>query len=150
MKLPKELSNGVIIFIGIGLYFMLMEILGVANLYYLRLFNVLFVFYGTNRTLKMNYKEGKTIFVSNAVSALLTSIIGVALSIVGLITYSYMRGGDAYLQSLSKTFLFGGDPSIMAYSISLLFEGIVSAVVISFMLMLYWDTHYASDKHGPE
>jgi hypothetical protein len=39
-----------------------------ADLYY-RVFNVLFVFYGTNRTLKMNYKEGKTYFASNAVSA---------------------------------------------------------------------------------
>jgi len=150
MKLPKELYNGVIIFIGIGLYFMLMEVLGLANLYYLRLFNVLFVIYGTNRTLEMNYKEGKTIFASNAVSALLTSLIGVVLSIIGLIAHSYIKGGDAYLQSLSKTFLFGGDPSIMTYSISLLFEGIVSAVIISFMLMLYWDTHYASDKHGAE
>lgn len=148
MKLPKELYNGVIIFIGIALYFMLMEILGLADLYYLRLFNVLFVFYGTNRTLKMNYKEGNTIFVSNAVSALLTSLAGVFISVIGLIAYSYMQGGDEYLQSLSKTFLFGGDPSIMTYSISLLFEGIVSAVIVSFMLMLYWDTRYVSDKHG--
>ena len=147
MKLPKELYNGIIIFIGIGLYFMLMEILGLADLYYLRLFNVLFVFYGTNRTLKMNYTEGKTIFVSNAVSALITSLIGVFLSIIGLIAYSYFKGGDAYLQSLSKTFLFGGEQSVMTYSISLLFEGIVSAVIVSFMLMLYWDTRFVSDKH---
>jgi hypothetical protein len=148
MKIPKELYNGFIIFIGIGLYFMLMEVLGLANLYYLRLFNVLFVFYGTNRTLQINYKEGNTIFASNAISALLTSLTGVVLSVIALIAYSYIQGGDAYLQSLSKTFLFGGGPSIMTYSISLLFEGIVSAVIISFMLMLYWDTHYASDKHG--
>jgi hypothetical protein len=145
MKLPKELYNGVIIFIGIGLYFMLMEILELANLYYLRVFNVLFVFYGTNRTLKMNYKEGKTLFASNAVSALLTSVIGVSLSIVGLIANSYIQGGDAYLQRLSKTFLFGGDPSIMTYSISLLFEGIVSAVIISFMLLLYWDNRLKNE-----
>jgi hypothetical protein len=60
MKLQKKNYTTVIIFIGIGLYFMLMEILGLADLYYLRVFNVLFVFYG-NRTLKMNYKEGKTL-----------------------------------------------------------------------------------------
>jgi hypothetical protein len=145
MKLPKELYNGVIIFIGIGLYFMAMEILGLANLYYLRVFNVLFVFYGTNRTLKMNYKEGNILFASNAVSALLTSIIGVSLSIAGLIANSYIQGGDEYLQRLSKTFLFGGDPSIMTYSISLLFEGIVSAVIISFMLLLYWDNRLKNE-----
>ena len=52
MKLPKELVNGFIIFIGIGLYFLLMEFLGLADMYFLRLFNILFVFYGTNKTLK--------------------------------------------------------------------------------------------------
>ena len=148
MKLPKELVNGFIIFIGIGLYFLLMELLGLADMYFLRLFNVLFVFYGTNKTLRSNFAEGKTILVSNAVSALFTSLSGVFLSIAGLIIYSYIKGGDIYIESLSKTFLFGGEPSVMTYSISLLFEGIVSAVIVTFMLMLYWDTRYSSDKHG--
>jgi hypothetical protein len=49
MKLQKKNYTTVIIFIGIGLYFMLMEILGLADLYYLRVFNVLFVFYGNGR-----------------------------------------------------------------------------------------------------
>lgn len=150
MKLPKELVNGLIIFIGIGLYFLLMELLGLADMYFLRLFNVLFVFYGTNKTLRSNFSEGKTILVSNAVSALFTSLSGVFLSIAGLIIYSYIKGGDIYIESLSKTFLFGGEPSVMTYSISLLFEGIVSAVIVTFMLMLYWDTRYSSDKHGAE
>ncbi|CAM4004554.1 hypothetical protein FLSI110296_08615 [Flavobacterium sinopsychrotolerans] len=150
MKLPKELVNGFIIFIGIGLYFLLMELLGLADMYFLRLFNVLFVFYGTNKTLRSNFAEGKTILVSNAVSALFTSLSGVFLSIAGLIIYSYIKGGDIYIESLSKTFLFGGEPSVMTYSISLLFEGIVSAVIVTFMLMLYWDTRYSSDKHGTE
>ena len=150
MKLPKELVNGFIISLGIGLYFLLMELLGLADIYLLRLFNVLFVFYGTHRTLKSNFAEGKTILVSNAVSALFTSLTGIFLSIVGLIIYSYAKGGDSYVGSLSKTFLFGGEPSVMMYSISLLFEGIVSAVIVTFMLMLYWDTRYSSDKHGAE
>lgn len=150
MKLPKEIVNGFIIFMGIGFYFLLMELLGLADIYLLRLFNVLFVFFGTYKTIKSNFAEGKKVLVSNAVSALLTSLTGIFLSIIGLIIYSYARGGDAYVGSLSKTFLFGGDPSVMTYSISLLFEGIVSAVIVTFMLMLYWDTHYSSDKHGAE
>lgn len=147
MKLPKEISNGLIIFIGIGAYFLLMELLGLADLIYLRLFNVLFVFYGTNRTLQTNFEEGKVVLVSNALAALLTAIIGVFLSIVGLIIFSYAQGGDEFVKSLSKTFLFGGNPSVMTYSISLLFEGIVSAVIVTFILLLIWETRYASDKH---
>jgi hypothetical protein len=145
MKLPKELYNGGIIFIGIGLYFLLMEVLGLADLFYLRLLNILFVFYGTNRTLKSNFKEGKTVFVTNAVSALLTSLIGVFLSTIGLLVYSYVMGGDDFVKSLSETFLFTGDPSVVTYSISILIEGIVSAVIVTFSLLLFWKNRYPSD-----
>jgi hypothetical protein len=145
MKLPKELYNGGIIFIGIGLYFLLMEVLGLADLFYLRLLNILFVFYGTNRTLKSNFNEGNTVFITNAISALLTSLTGIFLSTIGLITYSYAMGGDPYVQSLSESFLFAGNPSVMSYSISILIEGIVSAVIVTFTLLLYWKNRYPSD-----
>lgn len=148
MKLPKELINGFIIFIAIGAYFIIMEFLGVADLYFLRLFNILFVFYGTQKTLKTNFNEGNTVLASNASSALKTSLTGIFLSILGLISYSYLKGGDDYVKSLSKSFLFGGNPSVLNYSISLLFEGIVSAVIVTFILMLYWDIRYHTDKHG--
>ena len=68
--------------------------------------------------------------------------------IIGLIIYIYITGGAIYIETLSETFLFGGNPSIITYSASLLFEGIISAVLVTFMLMLYWDTRYSSDKHG--
>ncbi len=148
MRLPKELINGLIIIFGIGLYFLAMELLGLADSPVLRVFNVLFIFYGTNRTLKENYAEGNIKMVSNATSAFLTALIGVILSVIALIAYSYAKGGEAYIGSLSKTFLFGGEPTVMTYSISLLFEGITSAVIVTFMLLLYWDTRYSSDKHG--
>jgi len=110
MKLPKELLNGGIIFIGIGAYFLLMNALGYADLFYLRLLNVFFVFYGVNRTIEMNINEGKKNFVDNAVSAMITSLIGVFLSIIGLVTYSYMNGGDAYVKSLPMTFFIWRQP----------------------------------------
>jgi hypothetical protein len=145
MKLPKELVNGSIIFIGITAYFLLMDVLGYGNSFYLRLVNIFFVFYGVNRTIQMNVEQGQKDFVSNAVAAMVTSLMGVFLSIVGLIIYSYMQGGDAYVQSLSKTFLFGGNPSIFSYSISLLFEGIASSVIVAMLLMLYWNNRLTSD-----
>lgn len=150
MKLPKELVNGFIIVIGIGLYFLLMELIGLADNYLLRVFNVLFIFYGTNRTLQANFAEGKTTLSFNSASAFLTASIGVFLSVAALIAYSFFKGGEAYIGTLSKTFLFGGNPSIMTYSISLLFEGIGSAVIVSFILLLLWDTRYQSDRHGAE
>jgi hypothetical protein len=145
MKLPKELINGCIIFIGIGIYFLLMNVLGFSDLFYLRLLNIFFIFYGVNKTIAMNLAENKNNFVFNAVSAMITSVIGVLLSIIGLVIYSYMKGGDRYVQSLSKTFLFGGNPSVNTYSICLLFEGIASSVIVTMLLMLCWNNRLTTD-----
>jgi hypothetical protein len=145
MKLSKEITNGTIIFTGIAMYFLLMDAIGIADLFYLRLFNIIFVFYGVNRTIAMNVSEGKKGFVTNAVSAMTTSVIGVILSIIGLVIYSYAKGGDSYVRSLSKTFLFGGNPSIEAYSLCLLFEGVASSVIVTMLLMLYWNNQLTTD-----
>lgn len=145
MKLPKELLNGVIIFIGIALYFLLMEALHLSNVFFLRLLNILFIYYGVNRTLKTNFLEGKTNLADNAISALVTSLTGVILSIMGLIAYIYSKGGDDYIKTLSESLLFVGSPSVMTYNISLLFEGIVSAVIVTFSLMLFWKKKYPTD-----
>ena len=145
MKLSKEFYNGVIIFIGIALYFLLMEALHLSNVYFLRLFNIVFVYYGVNKTLKSNFAAGKTNFADNAISALLTALFGVFLSISGLVAYIYAKGGDDYIKTLPDTLLFVGTPSVMTYNISLLFEGIVSAVIVTFSLMLFWKKKYPSD-----
>lgn len=145
MKISKEVFNGVTIFVGISVYFLLMNTLGFGDVFYLRLFNVLFVLYGVNKTIEMNIAEGKNTLLSNAASAMMTSLIGVILSVVGLIIYSYWKGGDNYVQSLSKTFLFGGNPSIESYCISLFFEGVASSVVVTLFVMLYWNSRFIAD-----
>jgi len=145
MKLSKELKNGILIFIGIGIYFTLMNLLGYANVFYLRLLNVLFVFYGVNRTLTMNIAEEKKEFLPNAISGMTTSLVGVFLSLIGLLIYSYWKGGDAYVQTLSETFLFGGNPTVVTYTICLLFEGIASSVIVTLLLLFYWNNKYVAD-----
>ena len=145
MKLPKELYNGIIIWIGISIYFLSMQALDLADLFYLRALNILFIYYGANRMLRSNYKEGKTELPTNAISALITALIGVFISIAGLVSYSYIQGGDKYIESLSASFLFGGGPTVVTYGVSLLFEGIVSAVIVTYTLMLFWKKRYPSD-----
>ncbi len=145
MKISKEFQNGFLIFLGIAIYFLLMNLVGLSDVFYLRLFNTLFVLYGVNRTIMMNIHDGEVFLVNNAKSAMKTSLIGVFLSIIGLIVFSYLQGGDQYVQSLSKTFLFGGNPSVMTYSICLLFEGIASTVVVTMLLLLYWNNRLVTD-----
>jgi hypothetical protein len=145
MKLSKELTNGFIIFIGIGVYFLTINMLGLSDLFYLRFFNIVFLMFGVNRTMTSNLSEGKKEFLPNILSAFTTAFIGVVLSIVGLIGYSYLHGGDDYVQTLSETFLFGGNPSVLMYSISLLFEGTASAVIVTLVLMFYYNNKYPAD-----
>ena len=145
MKISKEFQNGFLIFLGIAIYFLFMNLVGLSDVFYLRLFNTLFVLYGVNRTIMMSIHDGEVFLVNNAKSAMKTSLIGVFLSIIGLIIFSYLQGGDQYVQSLSKTFLFGGNPSVMTYSICLLFEGIASTVVVTMLLLLYWNNRLVTD-----
>lgn len=145
MKLPKELFNGILIFIGIGIYFISMNLVGLSNVVFLRLLNVVFILYGVNKTIVSNLIEGNKDFLSNAISAFSTSFIGVFFSVLGLLAYSYMNGGDAFIQNLSKTFLFGGNPSVNIYCISLFIEGIASSIIVTLLLMFYYNNKYLSD-----
>lgn len=145
MKIPREIINGIYIFLGIAAFFLLLEVLNLAHLFYLRLLNVLFIFYGVNRTLKMNLADGKNSFVPNAISAMVTSFTGVVISIIALLIYSYAKGGDKYVKTLSEAFMFGGDPSVATYSLCLFFEGTASCIIVTLLLMLYWNNKYKAD-----
>lgn len=139
MNISREIYNGVMIFIGIGIYFLTMELLGLSDVFLLRLLNIFIVVYFVNKTIKSNYTEGKTAYLDNIISGSLTSLTGVALSVAALLAYISMKGGDAYLAKLSQNFLFGGgQPSMYQYCIGLLFEGIASSIIITFTLMQYW------------
>ncbi|AWA31351.1 hypothetical protein HYN48_02440 [Flavobacterium magnum] len=139
MKLSREFINGFIIFLGIGIYFLIMDALGLSGHFYLRVLNVFIVVYGVNRTLSQNYNEGIRGYNTNLISAIITSMIGAVLSIAGLLSLIYYKGGEAYLESLSDEFLFGGgEASIYTYCIGLLFESVAASMIVSFCLMQFW------------
>jgi len=133
-----ELKNGILIFVGIGLFFLLMDLLGLADKNYLRILNAFIVMYGINKSIQYNYKHEKTDYLENLVSGFKTGIIGVFLGIVGLIIFIYLKGGESYLNRLSDTFFFGKDTNIIKYCSVLFFEGIASSLIGAFTLMQYW------------
>lgn len=145
MKVKKEIKNGYFIFICIGTYFLLMEFLGLSNLFYLRFLNILFIIYAVNDILKSRIAHGKKKFVPNAIAALVTSLVGVTLSVLGLLIYSCIRGGDEYIHTLSETFLFGGHPAVNMYCLTLFFEGMASSVIVTMLFMLYYNDKFVSD-----
>ncbi len=139
MKLSREIINGFIIFIGIGIYFIILELLGFSNIFWLRIFNIIFVIYGVNRTISMNNDDGIRGYTTNFLSALKTSMVGAILCVVALFIYLEVRGGEAYLKELSQDFIFGGgDTSVGKYTIGLLFESVAASLMVVFVLMQYW------------
>ena len=140
MKLSTEFKYGILIFLGIGIYFLLMEVLGLSKLYFLRILNVFIVIYGLNLAIKTNLKNGKVGYLPNLISSALTGFIGIGLGIIGLVAYLKIRGGEQYMNQLSEAFLFGGEPSITEYSFGLFIEGIASVLIVAFINMQYWRT----------
>lgn len=138
MKLTKEFINGFIIFVGLSVYFGLVELLGFSDIHYLRFFNLVIVYYGVNRTLQSNFREKKLAYLENLMSAAITSTVGVILSVIALVLYIYARGGQPFLERLSDGVLFAGDPTVSSYIFGLLFEGIVSGLVVCFISMQLW------------
>ncbi len=139
MKFKRELINGIIIFLGIGVYFLLLELLKLSHIFPLRILNILIVAYGVNRTIKSNQADGIRGYNTNFISAVVTSMIGAVLSIACLLAYIEFKGGEVYLKNLAENFIFGGgELTIQQYCIGLLFESTAASLIVSFCLMQYW------------
>lgn len=147
MKNVTELRNGFIIFLGIGLFFLAMDFFGLSDKNYLRALNAFIVIYGINKTIKMNLNNGITDYLENFISGFKTGIIGVFLGIIGLIIYTYIKGGESYLSTLSNTFFFLGKTNIIMYCSVLFFEGVASSLIGSFVLMQYWKDVVINPKY---
>ena len=139
MKYSREIINGFIIFLGIGVYFLIMQYLGLSDRFYLRVFNILFVIFGINRTIKQNHADGIMGYNVNFLAAVITSMIGAILSVGALLIYINLRGGEEFMKNLSKSFIFGGgELTVYHYCIGLFFESVAVSFIASFCLMQYW------------
>ena len=145
MKLPKELINALIIFAGIGIYFFIIDLLGLSNVLWLRVLNVFFVWYGVNRTLSYNIEHGKKGYGYNLLSAGITAVLGVIFATIGMVAYIHMRGGDAFIEeNLASEMLFGGKPTANQFSIGIFIEGFASALMVIFVSVQYWRSKMAA------
>jgi hypothetical protein len=132
------LKNGFLIFFGIGLFFLLMDFLGLASKNYLRSLNAFIVLYGIHKTIKYNYTKGEMGYFENLFSGFLTGVLGVFLGIVGLIAFIFMKGGESYLTTLSDTFFFVGKINILEYCGVLFFEGVASSLIGAYILIRFY------------
>lgn len=139
MKTSRIVINGIIIYIGIGLFFLLMELVGWSGNIYLRLVNFIFVIYGVNRTLQANFADNINGYFTNLASAFLTALLSLVLGVFSFMLYAEYKGGDQYLHTFADDYIFGGgNPSPYQFGIGLFIEGLAASAIVSFALMQYW------------
>lgn len=139
MKFSRLLTNGLIIFIGIALYFLLIEKLGLKDHIYLRLVNFIFVIYGVNRTIKANAQDGIRGYLTNLLAGFITAMFGLILGLIAFMIYVEYKGGNEYLETFADSYIFGGgDPSLYQFCFGLLIEGSAASMIVSFAMMQFW------------
>ncbi|MCO6147832.1 hypothetical protein [Flavobacterium sp. NRK1] len=139
MNFSRIAINGFIIYLGIALFFLLMEMVGWSDQVYLRLVNFIFVIYGVNKTIKSNYEDHINGYFTNLMSGIFTAIISLALGILSFIGYIEYKGGNEYLNRFEQSYIFGGgEPSLYQFCIGLTVEGVAASAIVSFALMQYW------------
>ena len=143
MKFQRILINGIIIFIGIALYFLLIEALGLKDQIYLRLLNFIFVIYGVNRTIKANVADNIGGYLTNLGAAFATAMVSVILGLIAFMIYVEIKGGDNYLETFAQAYLIpvsdpNAPPSMYQFAFMLLLEGTAASAIISFAMMQFW------------
>ncbi|WP_348726208.1 hypothetical protein [Tenacibaculum sp. 190524A05c] len=122
-----------------------MKILGLDNVSELRFLNFLFVFWGVNRAIKMNINlNQEQSYFSNFYAGFGAAVIGVGLTIIGLIIYVGFID-SSFISVLENSSFWGKDLSLQMVVFALAIEGIASSVMCSFIIMQYYKS-YKSPK----
>ncbi len=129
-------TNGVKTFFALSAYFLLMQVFGLQDEAFLRFANLFIIFYFVRETtLKMIQKDNSTL-LGVFFSGIITSAIGVLLSVIAFAFYITFIKGTAYLTEVGNTFIpLGDSSSLMQYSFALVIEGMCSCVFVSMYIM---------------
>jgi hypothetical protein len=144
MNLLKQtaIKNGLLIWLLLGFYFLLIDSLGLSDVAYLKIVNILAILIGVNFTLRHFAKKGVDYGVLFG-KGIKTSFIGVGLAILGLVFYFEVLLGGVDISQYSTTII--PTTSLSQYVLALFAEGIASAVIVVFVLLQYWK-NYAPNK----
>jgi len=144
MKLLRrtEFKNGLIIWLILGVFFLLMDAMGLANVPYLKIFNIVFILFGVNMTLRHYAKKGAN-YGQLFVKGCYTAFLGIGLALLGLIFYLEVLLGGVDMSQYSTTVI--PTTGLSQYVLALFAEGISSAVIVVFVLLQYWK-NFAENK----
>ena len=139
MKTSKIIwTQGLKVYALIFVYFIVMKLLGLHENVELRMLNFIFVFWGINGALKINYNINNDVsYLSNFSLGIQTAALSVILSAVSLVLYiSFID--PHFITILNMTHIWGSGLSLPQITLAIFIEGFASSVICSFILMQYW------------
>lgn len=133
LRQTNALANGLLIFALIGIYFVILEVLGLSDNLYLRFINFLFVLIGVNNTLKAASRE-TTSYLKRMLAGVTTVFTGILLSAIGL--FIYLSVFEADLSAYAMTLIPA--ETNLAFAAVIFIEGFTSSLMVVFIMLQYW------------
>jgi hypothetical protein len=130
----NAIKNGLLIFGLIGVYFVILELLGLADNVFLKFINFIFVLIGVNNTMKYTSKMGGE-YLKRLVAGVVTVFIGIFLSALSL--YIYLTAASSTDLSSYAMTLIPAETNFQFAAI-IFIEGFTSSLMIVFILLQFW------------
>ena len=142
----NTLSYGMRMFLWIGLFFVVVNLIGLGHISELRVVNLLIIIYFSSKLAKTNVIDNDNIsYLSNLGSVFAANILNTILSILGLLLYIQLIDPE-YVHRISEGVMLIPADSLMEVIVSILFEGLAGAAVVSFGVMQYWKNYKRTRK----
>ena|SRR6218665_1055732 len=137
-SLSPAIQYGIYSFVGIGIFFLLMKAFGLENVAFLRVFNLLIIFYFSNRLARINAQENTSDqYLKSFASLFLANAITVILSVFSFAIYVSFIDVD-FLSRFEGGILFAKHITLGQALASVVLEGMAGSLIVSYTLMQYW------------
>jgi hypothetical protein len=145
----NTIRYGIYIYVLIGLFFLLMKLLGLEHVAWLRVFNLLVIVYMSNRLAKLNFSmKHEMEYGSRLASVFLANIIGVVLSVGSF--YFYVKLFDpAFMLRFDEGALWIGSFTLHEAVAAFFLEGAAGSIAVSFIVMQYWKDMKSTKNQVP-
>lgn len=140
----NAVKNGLLIFGLVGVYFIILELLGLTDNIFLKFINFIFVLIGVNNTLKTTSKIGAD-YLKKLVAGVVTVFVGIFLSAIAL--YIYLSVNDSSDISAYAMTLIPAETNFQFAGI-IFVEGFTSSLMIVFIMLQYWKNVNVPDKES--
>jgi len=125
----NAIRNGLILFVMLGIYFLILDFFAVADNIFLRLLNYVFIFLIVNNSLKLAVKNGEG-YLSKLAIGITTVFIAMTLGAISLFIYFQIYEPDLerYISSVIAANSYGG------MCVALYIQSLASSFILVFIM----------------